>query len=250
MAQLSMKSNRFLDDLRIYLFSSGKKEEEIKAIVEELRDHLVEAESDGKSIEAIVGRSPKEYMEQLNAEMSFDLAAWTKLIPLIAAGGLSYLGAGDLMEGPLQYSLWFIIGSLLSTLLFLGSVFWTFRFTASRQVSRMKEMLIFLLPITLSMLFIGGTMLGDAFIETPVIHLGNTGSAIVGVLLGVFLTGFSIWAKTLVLPVVLAALYIPAYLLSFTELPEMDQQIYGMIIGSILIGGFIIVEFTRLKKEA
>ena len=43
--ELSDKSRKFIDDLRLYLFSSGKNDQEIKEITEELEDHLHEAES-------------------------------------------------------------------------------------------------------------------------------------------------------------------------------------------------------------
>ncbi len=70
--KLSMKSTKFLEDLKIYLFSSGKKNEEIDDIIRDLADHLYEAESNGKSIEQIIGSSPKEYMQSLSAEMKTD----------------------------------------------------------------------------------------------------------------------------------------------------------------------------------
>ena len=63
--ELSTQSRDFLDNLRTYLFASGKNEHEISEIVEELEIHLNEAESNGKSIEDIVGNSPQEYMKSL-----------------------------------------------------------------------------------------------------------------------------------------------------------------------------------------
>lgn len=41
---LSSKSKSFLEDLRVYLFSSGKNSDGIESIVEELEVHLMEAE--------------------------------------------------------------------------------------------------------------------------------------------------------------------------------------------------------------
>ena len=37
--KLSAKSTRFVEDLRVYLFSSGKKDVEIEDIIHELKDH-------------------------------------------------------------------------------------------------------------------------------------------------------------------------------------------------------------------
>ena len=39
--ELSDKSRKFIDDLRLYLFSSGKNDQEIREIAEELEDHLM-----------------------------------------------------------------------------------------------------------------------------------------------------------------------------------------------------------------
>ena len=84
--ELSDKSRKFVDDLRLYLFSSGKNDQEIREIAEELEDHLHEAERNGKSIEQIVGASPKEYMVSISSEMNIDYRALAKYIPLIFIG--------------------------------------------------------------------------------------------------------------------------------------------------------------------
>ncbi|MFD9625270.1 hypothetical protein [Peribacillus muralis] len=65
---LSNESQLFLENLRLYLFSSGKKTEEVEDIMEELAAHLFEAERNDKSVEHIIGRSPKEYMKLLSDE--------------------------------------------------------------------------------------------------------------------------------------------------------------------------------------
>jgi hypothetical protein len=38
--KLSRESRDFLENLRLYLFSSGKNEKEMEEIIEELEDHL------------------------------------------------------------------------------------------------------------------------------------------------------------------------------------------------------------------
>src|SRR5699024_9109279 len=95
-AQLSYKSRKFLEDLRVYLFSSGKDSNEIEQIVEELEIHLIEAEKNGKSIEKIVGHTPKEYMEQLSNEMPVDYKSWFKYVLIIISGAFSFTLANDL----------------------------------------------------------------------------------------------------------------------------------------------------------
>src|SRR5690625_6067575 len=74
--KLSNKSKEFLDNLRIYLFSSGKKSDEIDDIVEELEIHLHEAERNGKPIEKVIGKTPEAYMEMISDEMMIDYRTW------------------------------------------------------------------------------------------------------------------------------------------------------------------------------
>lgn len=70
--ELSKESKDFIGRLQLYLMASGKKEKEIEEITEELEDHLLEAERRGKSVQDVVGQSPKEYMEQFSREMILD----------------------------------------------------------------------------------------------------------------------------------------------------------------------------------
>lgn len=69
---LSNESEHFLLQLRMELMSKGKKDKDIEAIEEELRDHLYEAESRGESIDSITGGSVKSYIDSLSKEMPFD----------------------------------------------------------------------------------------------------------------------------------------------------------------------------------
>ena len=74
--KLSKEAETFVENLYLYLLTTGKKEKEIKEIVEELTDHLQEAEANGKNISEITGDSPKAYMESLAKEMQTDLIEW------------------------------------------------------------------------------------------------------------------------------------------------------------------------------
>ena len=138
------------------MFSSGKNDQEIKEITEELEVHLYEAELNGKSIDRIIGVSPKEYMMSISTEMKTDYKAWAKYIPLIIIGAMSFSVLGDLLQGTLRYSLLKIIGTLIILFPFFVGVFIAFRYTARNQVSKIKEFLILLLPIFISTFFLGG----------------------------------------------------------------------------------------------
>lgn len=79
---LSKKSEQFLVELRMYLISKGKNDAEMMSVIEELEDHLLQAEADGKSIETIVGYSPKAYMKSIGESMPLDFRQLIALIPM------------------------------------------------------------------------------------------------------------------------------------------------------------------------
>ncbi|MGG1574580.1 hypothetical protein [Fictibacillus sp. NRS-1165] len=89
--ELSKQSQEFLQNLRLYLFSSGRKKSEIEEITEELGDHLREAERNGKSITHIIGQSPEQYMESIAKEMKVDYFGWSKVIPVLISGAFACL---------------------------------------------------------------------------------------------------------------------------------------------------------------
>jgi len=68
---LSTESTRFLEDLKVYLLASGKNELATNEIVNELEDHLIEAEADGKSVRAITGNSPADYIQSISQKKRF-----------------------------------------------------------------------------------------------------------------------------------------------------------------------------------
>ncbi len=247
--QLSDKSRKFIDDLILYLFSSGKNEQEIKDITEELEVHLYEAELNGKSIDRIIGVSPKEYMMSISTEMKTDYKAWAKYISLIIIGAMSFSVLGDLLQGTLRYSLLKIIGTLVYSIIFFVGVFTAFRYMASNQVSKIKEFLILLLPIFISTLFFGGIIITDSIYNTPIVDFGILGSIIIGLLFLGFVVLFSIWAKTAILPVILIALHLPTILLSLTSFNEGTQLIIGFVITYLLIGLYLLYVVKKEKRK-
>ncbi|TFE00489.1 HAAS domain-containing protein [Jeotgalibacillus salarius] len=249
MPELSKESRRFIDDLRLYLFSSGKNDQEIKEIAEELEAHLEEAERNGKPIEQVVGESPREYMEMISSEMKFDKKAWLKYVPLIIFGAISFSVIGQLMENMrLSYSYVFVGGSLAVSILFILLVFSVFKYTASRQVSRVKEFLLMMIPIFVNMVLFMALIFWDMYTELPGIELGVTASMIVGAILFVILIGISVWAKTAVLLVMLAAVHVPDLLLKMTSLGLEARLITGLLATYAMIGLYFFYTVKKMKK--
>ena len=124
---LSKKSERFLVELRMYLISKGKVDEDMNSVIEELEDHLLQAEADGKSIETIVGNSPKAYMKSIGESMPLDLRQLTALAPmtilLIAAYfSLPYAILGQFALSPIILVV-FVIAAILGIGMFAFFLF-------------------------------------------------------------------------------------------------------------------------------
>ncbi|WP_339228591.1 DUF1129 family protein [Oceanobacillus sp. FSL K6-2867] len=243
---LSKKSKQFLENLRVYLFSTGKKEKEIDEIVEELEDHLMQAEQNGKSIEHIIGQSPKYYMELLASEMPIDVKAWMKYIPMILFGAFSFTIVQDLFEGTLAYSLLEIFGFLIISVLFLASISLAFRYIAGKNLSSRKQFVILYPVALLPLALFFGLIFLNKQVTTPLINFGLIGTIIIGIVTVIFIIGISIWSKTWVLPIVLAFVTLPDYLLGFTSLTESTR----LITGTCFTFGGIMIYFWVSSKVA
>ncbi|WP_416148003.1 HAAS domain-containing protein [Salipaludibacillus sp. HK11] len=247
---LSERSKTFLGDLRVYLFSSGKKSEDIDDIVEQLEVHLLEAERNGKPIDKIIGDSPKDYMNQLSSEMTVDVKGWAKYIPFIILGGFSFKIIGDLVNGNLSYSLLELFGFLAIALIFIVTTFASFKFISGRGLSNSQQIMVLFPVVTLHMgLFIGLIYLNRS-LETPVIHFGTTGTIIIASLAVILVLLISWWAKTAVLPILLILLFLPEYLLGFSTMQEMTQMTVGLFISYASIAIYIYISFKNTKEES
>lgn len=246
---LSKKSQTFLENLRLYLFSNGKDEEEINAIVEELEDHLMEAEARGKTVDHIVGESPKQYMMQLSNEMTTDTKTWVKYIIMILFGALSYSILTNAVKGPLSYSLLEILGSIMICLIFIIAIRIIFKYVAANSLSKWKEFALFyvvgLLPIALFV----GLFYFNRLIETPIFHFGSIGTLFAVLLTLGFLIGMSLWTKTWVMLIILALLVFPDFLVRYIDVGPETQLILSTIITFGCIALYLYVNHKMSKQQ-
>lgn len=245
---LSKKSKKFLEDLRIYLFSSGKDENEINEVVEELEAHLSEAEANGKSIEKIIGDSPKAYMQSVSKEMPVDYKTWIKYMFLFIFGTFTFLIADDLLEGNVAFSVLESVGSLLITIFSIIMLFVLYKFISSRSLSNKKMFPLLAVWAILNISLFVALIFLDRVVETPMIEFGFWGSIILGVLVMIFIIGVTIWAKTLILIVVITFTTLPEYFLNMTNLQIEMQLILDMVIMYGGIGLYLLFAFIREKK--
>ncbi|MDS9470729.1 HAAS domain-containing protein [Sporosarcina pasteurii] len=193
--ELSNKSRNFLDNLRVYLFSSRKNLGEIEEVMNELEAHLFEAEQNGESIEKVIGKSPKEYMERLSNEMATDNKSWFKYIVLIISGLFSFTIFPDIINLNQSYSVMEIVGHIVFGFTFFFLAFVGLKYTSTMNQSMVKQAMVLLgIVLLLTALFFGLFSLNKV-IDSPVIHLGTLGSIVIAVFIVLFFIGVYFWAK-------------------------------------------------------
>lgn len=247
---LSKESQNFIENLRVYLFSSGKKTSEIDEITQELEVHLYEAEKHNKGIEHIIGNSPKEYMEQLSQEMAFDIKGWFKYVPLFIFGAFSGLALKDAVFGTIDYSMLKLIGYPLIGIIMLLVYMFSFKYLASHKLSKTKEFLILGGVGWLSIGMFLCLILLNGQLSTPAINLGTFGNIVVATITIIFLVGISIWSKTLI-SIIFPILYIaPEYFVGLTSFSEATKLILSSLLMYGGMGVYLFIATRNLKKTS
>ncbi|MGN4612342.1 DUF1129 domain-containing protein [Bacillus cereus group sp. MYBK71-2] len=117
---LSNEARKFLLDMRLFLTAKGMKESDMESFIEEAELHLIEGESDGKSVEEIFGSSPKEYANELVKVMERDRQETWKQIGFTVMNIVSFWIVASILivnNGLLQMSLIRCVGYSLSLIL-------------------------------------------------------------------------------------------------------------------------------------
>ncbi|QQK75294.1 hypothetical protein HUG15_06615 [Salicibibacter cibarius] len=246
---LSRTSKKFIEDLRVYLFTNGKSHEEVDDIIQELSDHLYDAEQNGKSVKEVVGNSPKEYMDNISTEINNDFKSWwLKYIPMIILGAISFPVINDIIQGEVSYSVLHIIAYFLFSLVFISGVFIVFKYSAKNQLSKTKEVLLAAIPVSISTLLFIGILTMDNAMNAPIVDFGFWGQVVLIALMTIFIIGFSVWAKTAILPVILIVWSLLPHLLSYTSLGESLQSTINIILGLFIIGLYLVFGFKDDEK--
>lgn len=243
---LSKKSMEFLENLTVYLLSSGKDEKEVNEIVEELRDHLTIAEAEGKNIEQIIGQSPKKYMAQISQEMPMNKKSVVQTVALIATGVLSFSVIQNSIAGDFTYSLLKVIGTFTLVTLFVILISMLFKKIATSN-KRMTGSIIAIgvLPI---IAFIGLLVLDDN-ISSPSITFSATVGWLIAASALLFLLAMSIWSKTYVALFFLVALTLPDFVLAQLSLKPEQAAPISLIATITLIAIYLRVTNQKLKND-
>ncbi|WP_409291398.1 HAAS domain-containing protein [Peribacillus sp. SCS-37] len=245
---LSKKSMEFLDNLQVYLLSSGKNEAETDELLLEVENHLYQAEKNGKCVEHITGSSPKVYLEQSSTDKAYDYLTYLKYIPIIILGAASFMFIGNALNGGIAYSVVKMIGYPLIFILFMLLTAFSFNSLSSRSLDKYKEWILFvslgLVPI---LLFLGVTLL-DRIMATPVVEFGSGGNIAAIVISIIMIVWLSIWSKTWISIVMLVLLLLPETLISRIDLNESKKIL--MTTGVVIVGvGIYFFTIFRADQE-
>ncbi len=185
---LSTKSEDFIDNLRMYLMMSGKNEREIKELIEELKDHLMEVEKTGKSIEDIIDLTPEQYMASLKNEMKTDYKHLVKLLPIYFLGVTAYFLMGPAIRGEFELNIIQIIGFPIIALLGLVMYVSFLQQAGKKQYSKKKFFFGWMIASAIVTLLMILLLVGSSIVFEP-FYIGNwkTEVMVIVICCGVFI---------------------------------------------------------------
>ncbi|AVM23506.1 HAAS domain-containing protein [Bacillus pumilus] len=134
---VSKETRHVLLELKLYLISKGKNEDEIDELMDELTTHAVEAEKDGKTGEDVFGGDPRSYADELAKELSGNHKDWVPFVSAFLIGSLFYMILSDAISQSLSYSLYALIGYplvLVANVIMIIVMFRASAFQAGRRV--------------------------------------------------------------------------------------------------------------------
>lgn len=233
--KLSNESKKFLEDLTLYLISSGKKDAEVTEIVEELQEHLTIAESKGKNIKQIVGNSPEDYIKQLSAEINTSKSSIIQYLTLVTLGVISFSFINNLIDGIYTFSLLKLGGTFAISALFIVLLAIVYKKVATSNITPSKEFMLYSVVSALPLLLFIGMIYLDRAITPSTIEFSNVTAWCLAGLAVLFLIGISIWAKSFVVIVFFIALVLPDVTLKFFTINASIEPIVSIAATIIII---------------
>ncbi|MGX9291201.1 HAAS domain-containing protein [Bacillus sp. A015] len=132
---VTKETRHILLEMKFYLISKGKNEDEIDELMDELTTHAVEAEKDGKTGEDVFGKDPRAFADELAKELSRHYKDWVPFVSAFLIGSLFYMILSDAISQSLSYSWYALIGYplilvanvIITIVMFRASAFQTSR---------------------------------------------------------------------------------------------------------------------------
>ncbi|MDA2310173.1 DUF1129 domain-containing protein [Bacillus cereus group sp. MYBK35-2] len=252
---LSNEARKFLLDMRLFLTAKSVKESDIESFIEDAELHLIEGESDGKSVEEIFGSSPKEYANELVKVMERDRQETWKQIGFTVMNIVSFWIIASILivnNGLLQMSLIQCVGYSLSLILVvIGPNFLLRKMTFVTSFTKIW-FAMWSLVIIAPMFLIGAVTILDVIYPTKMFiftqmqsYILAGGIFIITVAINIYFNG---WFKNLYLIIPLAIILVFKTFTSEDLVPMLFQII--CLYGSLFILIFLEIMMKTNRREA
>lgn len=252
---LSNEARKFLLDMRLFLTAKGVKESDIENFIEDAELHLIEGESDGKSVEDVFGSSPKEYANELVKVMEKDRQETWKQISFTVMNIVSFWIIASILivnNGLLQMSLIQCIGYSLSLILVvIGPNFLLRKMTFVTSFTKTWFSMWFLVMVA-PMFVMGAVTILDVIYLTKTFTFTQTQSYILAgaifmitVAINIYFEG---WFKNLYLIIPLSIMLLFKTFTSEDLVPMLFQII--CLYGSLFILIFLEIMMKTNRREA
>ncbi|WP_131100685.1 DUF1129 domain-containing protein [Bacillus sp. SYJ] len=251
---LSNEARKFLLDMRLFLTAKSVKESDIESFIEDAELHLIEGESDGKSVEEIFGSSPKEYANELVKVMERDRQETWKQIGFTVMNIVSFWIIASILivnSGLLQMSLIQCVGYSLSLILVvIGPNFLLRKMTFVTSFTK-TWFVMWSLVIIAPMFLIGAVTILDVIYPTKMFiftqmqsYILAGGIFIITVAINIYFNG---WFKNLYLIIPLSIMLVFKTFTSEDLVPMLFQII--CLYGSLFILIFLEIMMKTNRRE-
>ncbi|WP_144650025.1 DUF1129 domain-containing protein [Bacillus cereus] len=252
---LSNEARKFLLDMRLFLTAKGVKESDIENFLEDAELHLIEGESDGKSVEDVFGSSPKEYANELVKVMEKDRQETWKQISFTVMNIVSFWIIASILivnNGLLQMSLIQCVGYSLSLILVvIGPNFLLRKMTFVTSFTKTWFSMWFLVMVA-PMFVMGAVTILDVIYPTKTFTFTQTQSYILAGAIFMITVAINIyfeaWFKNLYLIIPLSIMLLFKTFTSEDLVPMLFQII--CLYGSLFIIIFLEIMMKTNRREA
>lgn len=243
MSNISKEGEKFIEDLNLYLFSTGKSEQQIKEFIQEAEEHLILGEKEGKTIKDIFGDSPEEYAKSVAKEISFDKVdvLQTAFIFILGFGAWIFLGGIDNKVFTMS-----LVEAVATPIIFLITLFLIFyssrKFAFKDRKWTISLFVIFILNIA-SLVVVG--LIGRSMDQTIVLNRLIVNLIIIILFVSLFIISKKIDTWILMLPFIW---YVGVIISNFTSINLADNSVLR-IVSPILGLVFTVLESKRMTRE-
>jgi len=251
---LSSEAQKFLLDMRLFLTAKSVKESDIENFLEDAELHLIEGESEGKSVEDIFGSSPKEYAHELVKVMEKDRRETWKQIGFTVMNIVSFWIIASILivnNGMLQISLIQCIGYSFSFILVvIGPNFLLRKMTFVTSFTKTWFSMWSLVMIA-PMFLLGAVTILDVIYPTKMLtftevqsYIVSGGIFIITVTINIYFEG---WFKNLYLIIPLSIMLVFKTFTTEDLMPMLFQII--CLYGSLFILIFVEIMMKTNRRE-